>query len=237
MQRIETKSTQTVSEAKEAPPQLVLSDEFPYASFGSRSLSIRAIKDRKAAVDYLDAACGKKITRWATNRIPLRVYVENGTGTFGYRPQFHQFMIDAFASWVKASEGRLSCSIVPYPQQANIVCHWVSNPAKANMNGNEQGVTHFKAFYLKSAPNNCMVESAEIYILTIYRGNSEPLSDAAMKAVCLHELGHALGISGHSPFHEDMMYSTLSPYDIPLSLTDRDIGTIKRLYQGYLHPH
>lgn len=95
-----------------------LSDDFPYADFGTRSLSLRVLPDRKVAIDYLKEASPKLLTRWATNRVPLRVYVENGTGVPGYRPQFRQFMIDAFATWVKASEGRLACTIVDYPRMA-----------------------------------------------------------------------------------------------------------------------
>ncbi len=237
MKELEAKRKAGASETNVTSPELALSDEFPYANFGSRSITVRTIKDRKVSVDYLHEACPKMITRWATNRVPLKVYLENDTGVVGYRPQFRQFMIDAFATWVKASEGRLSFSIVDSPNRGNIICRWVSDPSKGHMSGCEQGITHSQVFYLKSAPNNCMVRSAEIYILTLYRGNNAQLSDVAMKAVCLHELGHALGISGHSPYRGDMMYATFSPYDIPLRLTDRDAGTIKLLYQGYLHPH
>ncbi len=237
VQRLEAKGAESVNEEDTARAETVLTDEFPYADYGTRSLNVKVMKDRKVAVDYLNDACPKMITRWATNRVPLRVYVENGGGISGYRPQFRQFMIDAFAAWVKASEGRLSFSVVNYPQQANIVCHWVDDQAKASMNGNEQGITRSQYFYHKNEPNVCMVQSADIFILTIYPRNQEELTDMAIKAVCLHELGHALGISGHSPFNGDMMYATLSPYDIPQHLTERDAATIKRLYQGYDHPH
>ena len=237
VQRLEIKNSQSASEIIGKNEQATLSDDFPYVNYGSRSLTVKVLKDRKVTEDYLDAACPEMITRWATNRVPLRVYVENPIGLSGYRPQFRQFMIDAFATWVKASEGRLSYSVVDYPQQANIVCRWVSQPVKGLMHGKEQGVTRSKFLFPKKAPRNCMVQSADIFILTVYRSNQEPLSDVAIRAVCLHELGHALGISGHSPNHGDMMYPAFSPYDIPLSLTDRDVATIKRLYQGYLHPH
>jgi predicted Zn-dependent protease len=101
----------------------------------------------------------------------------------------------------------------------------------------EQGITHFQYRYMRADPNNCLVQAAEIYILTINRLNGEVLSDPAMKAVCLHELGHALGISGHSPYSNDIMYPTLNFDQVLTNLTERDTATIKRLYQGYEHPH
>ncbi len=235
-QKLQTKMSDQSEEKMTTSEKAAFADDFPYANLGSRSISIIVVKNRKANVDYLTDACPKMITRWATNRIPLRVYVENDTRVLGYRPQFRQFMIDAFATWVKASEGRLSFAVVDYPQQANIVCRWVADPAQGKLTGNEQGLTRSQVFYRKNDPNSCLVESAVISILTLCRTDNEPLSDLAAKAVCLHELGHALGISGHSPYDGDMMYPTFSPYDIPLRLTDRDIATIKRLYQGYSHP-
>ncbi len=235
IQRLE--AGKLVSESMQMGAQVAFNDDFPYANFGSRSLSVSILKQPKVPVNYLDAACPKAIQRWAPSQIPLRVYLEDGTGVTGYRPQIRQCMIDAFAAWVKASDGRLSFKIVAYPQQANIICHWISNPGKANLSSKEQGITQMKFCSFGSGVNNCMMLSAEIFILISHQRNHLPLSDAVMGSVCLHELGHALGISGHSPYPDDVMYATLSPYDIPSILSDRDAGTIKRLYQGYSHPY
>jgi tetratricopeptide (TPR) repeat protein len=107
-----------------------LSDDFPYGPRGTRSLSVRQVLNRKVSVDYLSSACPKQITRWAVNRIPLRVYVEPGYGVPGWKPQFNKYIIDAFAAWVTASEGRLTYQVVNYPKDANIVCHFIADPAK-----------------------------------------------------------------------------------------------------------
>jgi predicted Zn-dependent protease len=59
------------------------------------------------------------------------------------------------------------------------------------------------------------------------------------KATARHELGHALGIWGHSPLPTDTMY--FSQVRNPATISQRDINTLKRIYQqptrlGWMFP-
>lgn len=49
-----------------------------------------------------------------------------------------------------------------------------------------------------------------------------------LKNVVAHELGHALGIIGHSPDRSDLMFEDTDEYS---RLSQRDVNTIKRLYE------
>jgi len=49
------------------------------------------------------------------------------------------------------------------------------------------------------------------------------------QATARHELGHALGIWGHSPLQTDALY--FSQVSRPTSISARDIRTLKRIYQ------
>ncbi|MBL0185460.1 MAG: matrixin family metalloprotease [Candidatus Obscuribacter sp.] len=46
-------------------------------------------------------------------------------------------------------------------------------------------------------------------------------------SLILHELGHAFGLDGHSPFGPDLMYWKSKS----VALTSRDLATLKKLYQ------
>lgn len=180
--------------------------------------------------DYLaNAAAGGKYFRWS--RMPIRVCIASGAGVPGYRDSYYQALIDAFSQWAVGSENRISFFLAPDPSQSDIFCDWTADPNRIAEQGRavEGGLTKLNG---QPFPNgvDVAIMSARMTILT-NRGGI-PLSDDDMKKVCLHEVGHALGINGHSNNNVDVMFFSESPAIGPL-LTQRDRATICRLYGNY----
>ncbi len=218
-----------------APAAVSLTDSFPLGSTGQKTLHVSIISNRQNVQDYFPEACmGKEVHRWTPGRFPLRLYVANGSNVPGYRPIMNQMAINAFAAWSKGSEHRLSYVVVNDPRGANVTLDWTADPAKMTI-ANAQGQTYFQ--FMRSGTGNNTIKGAKISILTVWRHDKSVLTDKAMNMVCIHEIGHALGLSGHSPRRSDIMFYAISPKGPFLpGLSAGDKATVKHLYQGYEHP-
>ena len=62
----------------------------------------------------------------------------------------------------------------------------------------------------------------------VLNGQDAELRPLVLKNIVTHELGHALGMLGHSPVKGDMMYTNTDEYS---RISQRDINTITKLYQ------
>lgn len=178
--------------------------------------------------DYLtSAASGGKYFRWT--RMPIRICIASGAGVPGYQNSYFQDLMDAFSQWAVGSGNRITFSLSTDPSQSDIFCDWTGDPNKIMEHGRaiEGGLTKLNG--QPSSATDVSITNARITILT-NRGGM-PLSDDDMRKVCLHEVGHALGINGHSNSNTDVMFFSESPTVIPM-LSNRDRATIMRLYGG-----
>lgn len=78
------------------------------------------------------------------------------------------------------------------------------------------------------------------YRLTLWISDPEHLSryyrngftQGQMETIALHELGHAFGLAGDSPYFEDLMFGSMDPrVRLARQITKRDLNTLYRLYQ------
>jgi predicted Zn-dependent protease len=177
--------------------------------------------------DYLNVIAAEGAYVWASNRLPLTVFISDGSAVRGYQPQFRGLIAKAFDEWCRASNGRLSWRQVNSRQQAAIVVGWTDR-TKSMGAGFEAGET--RTTTVTSRYGGTSIESAQITILTNMMGR--PFAQSELYKTCLHEVGHALGLQGHSHTQGDIMYPSLNPRQVPY-LTARDSNTIQLLYRGY----
>ncbi len=161
--------------------------------------------------------------RWESNRLPLKVYVVPANGVRGYRPEFSSQMEQAFHSWEEASNNKLRFLPVTTREGADITLTWTDDVHKldspdeggeARVKFGSKGVTH-----------------SDIFILTHNDITGRENTTDQVYGVCLHEIGHSLGLLNHSPnAHDVMFFSDRNAVERP-ELSGRDKNTLKLLYE------
>lgn len=174
--------------------------------------------------DYLAYTTAEEgSVRWEFNRLPLKVFVAPVDRVRGYQPEFANEMQNAFRSWEEATNGKVRFVQAASKEEADLTLTWTDNVrdldspdegGEARVKFGSKGVTH-----------------SDIFILTHNDLNGRECTPNQVYGVCLHEIGHSLGLLNHSPDAHDIMYfsdrnSTQRP-----QLSSRDKSTLNLLYE------
>lgn len=165
--------------------------------------------------DYFKEITSGHPFRWFDRDMAVRVLIKPGAAVLGFKPKFEQILRESFQEWETNSNSKIKFQYVSKPP-ADITCQFVVDLPKEEPSVG--GVTGYR-----TSPHH--MDSANISIKT--NCNIAPLTDDLMRGLCLHEIGHALGLVKHSPDPHDVMYPYLAQQR---SLSTRDINTIQLLY-------
>lgn len=155
---------------------------------------------------------------WAKHQ--LKVFIHDAGGVSGFRTEFNSILQESFLSW-SATEA-LSFEFVDQADQADIECVWTDNVDKLSSIG-EGG----EAVLRHRGP---IATHATITLLTnrIVNQHAE-ISNGEIRTLCLHEIGHSLGMMIHSTHPDDVMFCTLSATANPSS---NDFNNLQALYSN-----
>ncbi len=175
--------------------------------------------------NYLAEVTFDGVHCWSKSKMPLKVYIANGAGLAGYRPEFSEIMKKSFNEWAAASNGKVSIVFVPNKKDSDISCGWSNDRSKFVLS-DEAGQS------IQTTTDEGVLH-ADITIPCVPQDPAgDPITPEAMHGTCLHEIGHALGMHGHSLHPEDMMFaSDVSFRKSAAALTKRDAATIQALYE------
>ncbi|MBQ8459696.1 tetratricopeptide repeat protein [bacterium] len=177
-----------------------------------------------------NASMGNDILRWDIKSFPLKVYFDNPTLV----PDYYVSSIkNAMIQWTNHTNF-VKFSIINEPSQADIYISFKDIQKDAC----ENGVCKYAVAYTE--PEISKDKILKKMNLTFYKTNprGENFSAREVFNTALHELGHTLGIMGHSENPNDVMYSIKeSDYMLDFfksedqALSARDLKTLVLLYR------
>ena len=176
----------------------------------------------------------KGIMRWDVSKFPLKIAIIN-TSQSEMPSYYNNEILKAFAQW-QATTNFITFATTNSAKEANIIVK-ISDPP-----GNLCSEKNCKYVVGYTTPT---YKDSTLYNMTIILYSKDPFgnffSDKELYNTILHEIGHALGIMGHSYSSEDLMYMATdnnsnfyAPYRSSFQyLSSKDINTIKLLYKMF----
>lgn len=176
----------------------------------------------KGQDNYFEEAISLGAARWNSAQMPLPIFIESGVGKKGYKESFADALKQAFTDWAAASGGKLSLKFINDPGSALITCKWVDSPNQL-IDFSEGGEA------MPARMSNGNMSKSALTILTVTAVDQREPSEEYMHYICLHEVGHILGLYSHSSQIGDVMFSVLPAKPSGL-LSERDKKTMFMLY-------
>jgi predicted Zn-dependent protease len=176
--------------------------------------------------DYLSATTqssqGQRLI-WPSHSNPIQVYVEPNTPDQMYTIPIVQ---QALESWERATGGRLRFRQVAAPNGANIAIYLKHGPLS-------DPNSHIGRAEYQMPEEQLYKHQLSFVRVSLNTGEDTPLQKVTTESrrdqfyrMTLHELGHAVGIWGHSPDPGDIMFA----HPIASQLSLRDVQTVRKLY-------
>jgi predicted Zn-dependent protease len=180
--------------------------------------------DHATGNDYVSSVIKPQKMTWNVDRMPIKVFVASGTETPGFKPEYADLVAPACNDWASPLQGKISFKFVNDRKNADITVDWAHDMTKA-VDCEEGG----QARYFGQAGH---LTHVDIMLLTIDPSPTVKLTAARVSWILHHEIGHALGLVGHSPDPDDIMYYNCSPTVMAkyAELSKRDQNTIAKLY-------
>ena len=159
---------------------------------------------------------------WPDYELPVPVYIHlNDPGQAVFLSNLYR----DFDTWTQVTNGKLRFREVGMPYDAKILITLKQGPLMAP----DASIGH-ASFNVQSLDSEDPMRSLRVTIVVNTGESDNDLSldnrREQVAKVALHELGHAIGIWGHSKDPNDIMYT----HPIVSQLSPRDINTVRRLY-------
>lgn len=164
---------------------------------------------------YLETTLGHPHL-WFPRDMPIKVIIRPAPGVQNYQPYQAEVFKECLKRYETISNGKIKFVVVdrfPY----DITCTFSYKLPV--------GATDSDAGWTTVATSPYHIDQANITILT---RNKKWLEKETLREICMHEIGHALGMHNHSPDPHDVMYPACTV--VPQKLSMRDANTLGIIY-------
>jgi len=184
----------------------------------------REIINKKIGENYIDSVLSYgTLERWNPASFPLKVYIKKNPNV----PHTHvNELKSAFIKWQERTNNFISFVFVDKIEEANVICSYPENFNRTCASAESSETSHQYFTYDES---NHIDKS---YIELTYKDcNGEKYADDIVYAFALKEVGHSLGLRGHSGMSQAdaLFYSPVNNGSRP-DIHNADINTLKLVY-------
>lgn len=171
-----------------------------------------------------DAVHNDQVLRWDVTSLPLKYYVDTAVQV---PPYYLDLIKKSFLEWQSKTNGFLTFAPVANKEEAQIVFSFLDvDNSKLCTDGN----CEYSVGNTIPLVENNKLKSMDVKI-NVKNNLQQYFSPDEISTVMVHEIGHALGIWGHSDGINDIMYySADQNYGSQKEISRRDLNTLKLLY-------
>lgn len=187
----------------------------PSAQIHPLPTALAAWQDSSRQGDYFEQIKPTRVGYLVWSQFPVQVYVGPATAP---TPKADDIWRRSVSAAVQDWQPYLPLVLTHQADRADITIEQL-NPQRQSGERVRSAETRYRLYV------NERHQLAHRSMITIRPNQTETYITAAVR----HELGHALGIWGHSPLATDALY--FSQVQTPSGLSARDINTLKRVYQ------
>ena len=208
--------TQVNTPAATPPP---LPDSLPPPQVHPLPPTLANWQDSTDSGDYFDQVKQSNIGYLVWSKFPIRVYVEHPVN-INRSEEWLETVLSVVREWAVY----LPLEIVDNSEVADIRILRQAPPLRQG-EGARSGEAAYKVYASQESDKTVLSHRFSVYLNPMQVGKYV----LSLTSTARHELGHALGIWGHSSMKTDALYA--SHVGNPGSISARDVNTLKRVYQ------
>jgi len=183
--------------------------------------------------------------RWADEQMPIAVYVEPPSLGPDVQDEFHprdprdyaEAAAEGLRVWERELEGLVRFRRVERPEDAELRLRVLGQvapvpvPGKQILGSVETLLDACRALGWASDADRMLIEFALTELRLYVADENGLLPTDVVRRMAIHELGHALGMRGHSPSPGDVMFPVLRNMRGPEQLSVQDVRSFLSLYR------